>query len=127
MVKIKVPVKELEKRDTCELVEETLRKDPTNAYTVSGIMIKAFDVKEKDISNKAFRDWPKGFPTLYSRITKCLSKLKKDLMVKSTKHGKAWVYWWVSEYDRDHTITEVIRDKKGKTIGYGKERLMEKA
>ena len=126
-LKIKVPVKELEKRNTCDIVEETLKGDPKNAYTVSGIMVAAFGVKEKDIANKAFRDWPKGLPTLYSRVTKCLNTMKKDLMVKSAKHGKAWVYWWISEDERSNTIREGIYDKKGKFIRWGKEKLMEKA
>ena len=94
-VKIKVPVKNVEKEDICSTVEETLKKDSKNAYTIAGLMIDVFNVKKEDIENKSFSSWKKGLPTMYSRIGNCLRKLEKVGKVKSRKHGKAFVYWYV--------------------------------
>ena len=110
-IKIKVPIKELEEMDVYGKVQSTLRDDPNNAYTVSGIMIQSFGVKPKQIENKPFRDWDKGLPSLYTKIRICLDKMKKYGLVNVKKHGKAWVYWWIEQsgskgivegfYDRD--------------------------
>ena len=93
-VKKKVPVKDLNKSNIYELIEGKLRGDPDNAYTIAGLMIEVFGVKESQIENRPFRDWPKGLPTLYSQINRCLANLKSKGFIKSVKHGKAWVYWW---------------------------------
>jgi len=95
MIKIKVPVKDLEKEDVCSKVEGILKKDQENAYTVGGLMVEAFGVKKEEIKSKAFGSWKKGLPTLYSRITRCLKKLESTGKVKFRKHGRAWVYWYV--------------------------------
>lgn len=92
-VKIKIPIENVEKEDVCTKVEETLRKDKKNAYTISGIMIETFKVKEVDIENKSFRAWKKGLPALYAKISNCLKRLEKIGKVKSKKDGKAFVYW----------------------------------
>lgn len=91
----KTPVKELRtgSKPVQEIVEQTLMNDKDNAYTIGGIMIEAFGVKEKDI-NKSFKDWPKGLPTLYTRIRIALKKLEEQGKIKQTKQGKAVHYWW---------------------------------
>lgn len=94
-VKIKIPVESVEKEDVCTKVEEALKKDKENAYTISGLMIEVFRVKKDDIENKPFSAWKKGLPTLYSRIGNCLRKLEKTGKVKSRKHEKAFVYWYI--------------------------------
>lgn len=93
-MKIKVPVRDLQKEDACGKVRSYLANDPDNAYTVSGLLVKIFGVEEEDILSKPFRDWPKGVPSLYTRIRICLNKLIKDGEVKVEKHGRAWVYYW---------------------------------
>ncbi len=87
-------LKEVKKEDVCAKVEKRLRTDKENAYTIAGLMTEVFDVKDKAIENKPFKDWDKGLPTLYTRIRLCLEKLKKQGKVDSKKHSKAWIYWW---------------------------------
>ena len=58
-------------------------------------MVDVFNVKKEDIDNKSFSSWKKGLPTLYSRIGNCLRKLEKIGKIKSRKHGKAFVYWYI--------------------------------
>ena len=94
-MKIKILVKDLEKDDILSKVGEQLRKDKENAYTVQGLMVRAFGVKEEEIQNKPFAAWKKGLPTLYSRIGRSLKRLQQGGNVKSKKHERAWVYWWV--------------------------------
>ncbi len=94
-MKIKIPIKELEKDDVFTKVEETLKNDPKNAYTIIGIMIETFKVKPEDVENKSFSSWRKGLPTMYSRIGRSLKKLEMLGKIKSKKHERAWVYWWV--------------------------------
>jgi len=93
-LKRKVPVSELEKNNICEVVRETLESDPTNAYTIMGLMVEKFKVKENEILGKPFSQWKSGHPTLYSRIRKCLDQMQKEGVVKKGKHEKADVYWW---------------------------------
>jgi len=93
-MKIKIAVKDIEKNDIGEKVEEILRNDLENAYTVAGIMVEAFGVKESHIENKPFSSWKKGLPMLYGRIDRHLRKLKSENKVNQRKHGKAWVYWY---------------------------------
>lgn len=94
-VKIKVPVRELVKENMYDKIVKTLKDDPENAYTTSGIMIESFGVKEDEIYGKAFKDWKKGLPTMYGRIDRNLRQLVKEGKAKVAKNGKAWVYWWV--------------------------------
>jgi hypothetical protein len=95
---IKVSVKEVEEsQDVCAQVSETLKNDPKNAYTIGGLMITAFGVKQSDISNKSFSEWKEGQPTLYSRIRKCLDKAVALGKVKQKKHKRAMVYWWAEK------------------------------
>ena len=94
-VKIKVPVREVENSPNIKnVILETLRNDPKNAYTISGFMIEKFGFQKDDIDNRPFSKWPKGAPTMYSRIRQTLEKLKREGQIKSTKHEKAVVYWW---------------------------------
>lgn len=91
----KVPVEEVEKKqDVTSTVIEVLRNDPKNAYTIGGIMVEGFEVKEKDIENKSFSEWKKGQPTLYSAIRRTVDKLTEQGKLKQKKHGRATVYWW---------------------------------
>lgn len=96
-LKIKVPVKKIRKENVCEKVEKTLKNDPENAYTIMGLMIENFGVKEEEILGKSFSDWPKEYPTLYSRIRRCLDELVEKNKIDMTKDGKAYVYWWKDE------------------------------
>lgn len=91
----KIPVKEVEGTETtCETVERTLIEDKGNAYTISGLMVDAFGVKESDIYNKPFSQWKSGQPSLYTRIRLCLGTLVKEGKVKQRKKSKAMLYWW---------------------------------
>ena len=94
-MKIKVPVKDIEKEDILDKVKNALEHDSENAYTVSGLMVEVFGVKQKDIHNKPFSAWKKGLPALYGRIDRCLRKLNERGIIERRKHGKAWVYWYV--------------------------------
>jgi len=96
-IKIKIPIKELEKESVYPKVEKVLMNDPENAYTTIGIMIVAFRVKEEDIYNKSFSAWKEGLPTLYGRVDRSLRKMVKEGKAKVAKNGRAWVYWWVGE------------------------------
>ncbi len=91
---IKIPVKELKEMDACGKVTQKLKENRDNAYTISGLMVEVFGVKEKDIHNKPFGAWAKGLPSLYTRIRICLEKLQKQGLVKSVKYGKAMMYYW---------------------------------
>ena len=94
-ITIKVPVKDVKgKKDVRKVVEETLREDKNNAYTIMGLMIAKFDVKESDINGKPFSQWKEGHPSLYTKIRIALEKLKKEGRINSTKSGRAYVYWW---------------------------------
>lgn len=96
-ITIKIPVRELKEMDACGKVTQKLKENSENAYTISGLMVEVFGVKEKDIHNKSFGDWAKGLPSLYTRIRICLEKLQKQGRIKSTKHSKAMMYYWNEE------------------------------
>ena len=96
-MKIKIPIKDLEKDDIYSKVEETLKNDYENAYTISGIMVQSFGVKQSDIENKPFSSWKKGQPTLYGRVDRTLRRLVKEGKAKCRKHEKAMVYWWIKQ------------------------------
>lgn len=98
VIKVKVQVKEVEgSENVCQKVLNTLESDSANAYTVGGLMIEKFGVKEKDIDGLSFKDWKPGHPTLYSRIKKCLERSVVAGRVKKAKHGRAYVYWWAGK------------------------------
>lgn len=99
-MKIRVAVKDLEREDDCSKVEEALRKDPENAYTISGLMVTVFGVKQEDIHNKSFSAWKKGQPALYARIDRCLRNMAKFKKANCRRHGRAMVYWWNPETRR---------------------------
>ena len=99
-MKIKIPIREVQEEDFCSKVEKALGEDKENAYTVNGLMIEIFKVKKEDIENKAFKDIKKELVALYSKITRCLRRLESLGKVKSKKHGKAFVYWYIGEYNR---------------------------
>jgi len=95
---IKVPVKDVEGKETvCEIVEKTLKGDRTNAYSIGGLMITCFGVKEAEINGKSFSQWRKGLPTLYTQVRLCLIKLVKENKVSQRKKGRAMVYWWIGK------------------------------
>lgn len=97
-IKIKVPVKKVEKSpDVKKVIEDTLKFDPEFAYTISGLMVEKFGFQKTDIDNKPFSRWPKGAPTMYSKIRNTLEKLKEEGKVKSAKDEKAMVYWWIKQ------------------------------
>lgn len=93
----KVPVKEMEReKPVMETIENRLKSDRDNAYTIAGLMIECFGVKEEDI-DKSFSKWKKGDPTLYSRIRKALDVLTKQGKIKQAKRGRAVHYWWIAK------------------------------
>ncbi len=96
MTTIKTPIKKIKENNVLEKIEKVLKKalKEGNAYTISGLMIDAFGVKEKDIHNKPFSDWPEGLPLLYSKIMRNLDKLNEENKVEKTKYGRAYHYWW---------------------------------
>ncbi len=98
---IKTPVKEMEeKRPVIEVLEEKLKSDSTNAYTIAGLMIQCFGAKESEI-NQPFRDWKLGQPALYSRIRNALDKLVEQGRVKRAKKDRAMHYWYITRTNRD--------------------------
>src|SRR3989344_3710662 len=99
-ITIKMPVKKINQQNMCDQVEEQLRNDSDNAYTLIGLMIEVFKVNKKDIQGP-FRDWKKGLPTMYSRIGGCLRKLNEVGLVSTKKHGKAHYYWWNKQENFD--------------------------
>lgn len=93
---IKVPVKEVEGKESISgIVEKTLKNDQSNAYSISGLMVTAFGVKESDIHSKPFSQWKSGQPSMYTRIRLCLEKLVSEGRAKKMKKSKAMVYWWI--------------------------------
>jgi hypothetical protein len=96
---ITVPVKSLleEKETVCEIVEKTLKNDPENAYTLAGLLITSFDVKESEIKGKSFSQWRKGLPAKYVKVKSCLNKLVEEKKVNQRKRGRAVVYWWAEK------------------------------
>lgn len=93
----KIPVKEIEReKPVVETIEHKLKSDRENAYTIAGLMIECFGVKEGDI-DKSFSKWKTGDPRLYSRIRKALDKLTTQGKIKQAKKGRAVHYWWVAK------------------------------
>ena len=92
----KTPIKTIKNDNVEEKIKSTLKKarEEGDAYTIAGLMIDAFGVKERDIHNKSFSDWPKGLPTMYTRIRVTLEKLVNEDRVIKEKYGKAYHYWW---------------------------------
>lgn len=100
---IKTPVKDIGGgRPVIEVVEEKLKSDRSNAYTIAGLMIQCFGAKEEDL-NQPFRDWEEGQPALYSRIRKALDMLTEQGKIKQAKKGKAMHYWYVAWREREVT------------------------
>jgi hypothetical protein len=61
-ITIKKPVKEIKaSRPVCEVVEEKLRLDPDNGYTIMGLMIEGYDVMEAEINGKPSANGEGGF------------------------------------------------------------------
>lgn len=96
---VKVPVKNLleEKETVREIVEKTLKNDLENAYTLAGLLITSFDVKESEIKGKSFSQWRKGLPARYVKVKSCLGKLVEEKKVNQRKKGRAMVYWWIGK------------------------------
>jgi len=92
-ITIKIPRSKLENGDVYEKVTEHLRKNPKDAYTIGGLIVELFGANPKDL-NAPFKDWPKGMPSLYTRIRLALERLKTEKLVDSKKHGRAFFYFW---------------------------------
>ena len=94
---IKKPVKEIKaSRPVCEIVAERLKSDPDNGYTIMGLMVECFNVKETEMNGKPFSSWRKGLPSLYTRVRLCLERLVKEGKVDKAKQERAGLYWWKS-------------------------------
>jgi len=92
-ITIKISRNELEDGNTYDRVKEHLQKNSKDAYTIMGLMVELFGVNAKDL-NGPFKDWPKGMPSLYTRVRLALEKLKAEKLIDSKKHGKAYFYFW---------------------------------
>ncbi len=97
MMTKKIPVDQIREMSIEDTVRETLKNDPKNAYTILGLMVDKFGIKESDIASKPFNQWKKGLPTMYTKIRLALEKLVKEGKVRKQKVGKAQAYWWVGD------------------------------
>lgn len=95
-ITIKIPRSQLETESVLDKVKKHLQENSDYAFTRSGLMVEVFGFKKEDL-NAPFRDWPKGAPTLYTRIRLALEKLKDEGLVGSSKQGKKFLYWWHAE------------------------------
>lgn len=90
----KLPVNELKRSNVPERIKAKLQDDSHNGYTIAGLMMDCYDVKENEI-NKSFRLWRQGLPTLYTQIRVSLEKFVATGKVSKTKRGRAVYYWWI--------------------------------
>jgi hypothetical protein len=90
----KVPVSGIKtKKSVLEVVETQLKSDRKNAYTITGLMMTCYGVKESDIRG-GFTHWRKGLPTMYTQIRLALIKLVKQKKVSQANYGRGVVYWY---------------------------------
>jgi len=92
-ITIKIPRDKLENGNVYDRVKEHLQENVKDAYTIMGLMVELFGAKAEEL-NGPFKDWPKGMPSLYTRVRLGLEKLKAEKLVDSKKHGKAYFYFW---------------------------------
>ena len=92
-ITIKVPRSQLETESVLDKVKKHLQENSAYAFTRMGLMVEVFGFKEEDL-NGPFSDWPKGGPTLYTRVRLALEKLRDEGLVESSKQGKKFLYWW---------------------------------
>jgi len=92
---IKVPISQIG-TDVKDKVLNHLLENPDYAFTIAGLMVEIFRYKAEDL-NASFKDWPKGAPSLYTRIGFALKDVKKSGVVNSKKEGKKFLYWLVKE------------------------------
>ena len=95
-ITIKVPRRQLETESILDKVKKHLQENSDYAFTRIGLMVEVFSFKAEDL-NAPFRDWPRGAPSLYTRIRLALEKLKNEGLVESLKQGKKFLYWWHSK------------------------------
>src|SRR2546422_9449102 len=74
-------------------IEEFLRKDPDNAYTINGILVEVFGVDPKNLRGP-WSNWPGNLPTLYGRVRRVLDRLHLAGKVTKGKQGKAVFWGW---------------------------------
>jgi hypothetical protein len=96
-ITIKIPRSQLESNDVDEKIKGHLRNNPENAYTIGGLMVEVFGANAEDL-NAPFKDWPKGMPSLYTKIRHVLEKLKADGTIDSKKRGKGYFYFWCEDH-----------------------------
>jgi len=92
-ITIKVPLSQLKSEDVLDKIKNHLKKNSKYAYTIAGLMIEIYHYKGEEL-NAPFKDWPKGAPSLYTKIRLALKKLKEEGFVDSKKQGKKVLYWW---------------------------------
>ena len=95
MIMRKIPVSKIMEGSVADIVENTLKSDPKNAYTIMGLMVEKFGIKEAAIDGKSFNQWNHGDPTLYTKIRLSLEKMVRESKVEKQKVGRAMAYWWV--------------------------------
>ena len=92
-ITVKVLRNQIETESVLDKIKKHLQENPAYAFTRAGLMIEVFGFEGEEL-NAPFRDWPKGAPTLYTRISHALKKLKDEGLVESSKQGKKFLYWW---------------------------------
>ena len=92
-ITIKIPREEAKKENTYEKVKSHMSRNAAYAYTRIGLMIELCGYSSEEL-NKPFGEWPKGAPTIYTRIRVALERLEKEGLVESKKHGKKFLYWF---------------------------------
>jgi len=90
---IKVLLNQLEKQSVSDKIKGHLQENSGYAYTIAGLMVEMYGFKGEEL-NASFKDWPKGAPSLYTRIRLALKKMKEEGLVDSKKQGKKYLYWW---------------------------------
>ena len=92
----KMPVNKIKEDSVSEKITAQLMHDMGNGYTIAGLMMDCYGVKESEI-NKPFSLWKKGLPTLYTRIRLNLEKMVEQGAVNKAKRGRAVYYWWTGK------------------------------
>ena len=96
---ISVPVSKLKILDHKEVVEEHLYRNKGKAYTIGGLMVEAFGIKQGAIQNKPFSEWGEDkelgkLPSLYSSLRRILEKGVKEKWAIKVKQGSKYLYYW---------------------------------
>lgn len=78
-------------------VRNFLQKNKENAYTIQGILINLYGIKEKDVRGVSFKNMKKGLPTLYTKVRRTLEKLVEEGKANKKQRGHAIYYYLIKE------------------------------